>query len=183
MTRLNFTGRRRITRERAYLHLIRESEPPILEIRSIDLSGLDLQPTAAVVVEVYHQTNYVRIDCGTVSGIRLAAVPLEAFAGIEGVLFRLKVVGTIGSELGRLLAVADRLPPTSDDEATSRVPLLPFRGSEELGHRVWKLDLSGERPEVVLSTKLGNWRQYAQRPDFVATVYPEVLRQGSRLDR
>lgn len=177
MTRLNYTGRRRITRDRVSLRVVWETDPPVLDIRSVDLSGLTLQPDAAIVVEAYHQTNYLRLECGTVEAPLFGTHRLDGFSGVEGVLFRVKVVGQSGATAGRLLAVADRLPPTSDDEATARVPLLPFRGSDELGHRIWKLDLAGDRPEVVVSSRVGNWRQYAKQPAFVATVYPEVLRQ------
>ena len=175
MTRINFTGRRRITRRRVSLHLMAEAEKIRLDVRRIDLDGLSLPSEARVVVEAYQQTTFVRLECGTVgSFIAVRAALLPGFSAPDSILFRVKVVGT-GEHAGRILAAADRVPATAIEGAGSRQPLLPFRGEVDAG-TLWRLDLDSV-PTVVIDAEIGDWHEFARQPYFVSLVYPEVLRQ------
>jgi hypothetical protein len=107
---------------------------------------------------------------------------LEEFDPPEGVLFRVKVLGT-GPLEGRILAEADQLHPVDPEEQTSgREPLLVPRG-EDLGGEVWRLSIDdgAQAPELLVNRQLGDWRGVARSPHFLWFVYPDVLRQILRV--
>jgi hypothetical protein len=176
MTRINFTGRRRITRSRIHLHLASDDDGIRLDVRRIDLGGLNLPDDALVAVEAYHQTTYARVSCGRVGALDLARdVALPQFSAPETILFRVKVIGT-GPDDGRLLAAADRLPATAIEGSGGRRPLLPFRAEPDMG-MLWRLDFAMDQPTVVIDAGIGDWHEFARQPYFVSLVYPEILRQ------
>ena len=89
-------------------------------------------------------------------------------------MFRVKVV----DGKGRILAVADRvIPRRSEDEDASKQCLLPVEFAD-LGHSIWRLDLDGEWPSLLLNNRIDNIREIARADEsFQALVYPEVVRQ------
>lgn len=176
MTRINYTGRKRIPRDRVRLRLASNGDIR-LYVTSVALpAGLPLD--ARVVIEAQRQTRFMRLDCGTV------AAPdwpndalLSEFDVVDGVRFRLKVVGTSEAAEGKILAAADSIVATSEGSLSGRDPLLAFRPAL-LGHRLWRLDTSdGAWPVVLVNQAIGDWHQFAREPYFQALVLPEVLRQ------
>lgn len=175
MTRLNFTGRRRVTRERVSVRLEPTCEGPVVSVDRLHLDGLDLPPEAEVYVEVYRQTGCDRFACGTVGGLQLPRQQtLDSFDELDGLLVRVKVVGT-GERAGLLLAAGRQIPPAAGEDAPA-MSLLPVQPSGDLGQRLWKLDLEGE-PTLLVNADLGDWREVTASPLFIATVFPEVVRQ------
>lgn len=177
MTRLNFTQRKRITRDRVDLVLATDQVPPRVNAH-VDVRDLGI-PDGDVVIEAYHQTRSTRISAGTVLTPQEASATLHDFPDVTLIKFRVKVVGPQDERgLRPLLAVADRLVPRTDGEDDApREPLLPFRGSHDLGQEVWRLDFSGEEPAVEVNANLGDWRGFVQEPYFQALVFPELFRQ------
>ena len=177
MTRLNFTGRRRINRDNVRLRLTENEGVVVLHVDQIDLQALDLPDDATVIVEAYRQTNLLRVPCGTVGQLKPPSeTALSEFEGAPGILFRVKVVGSTAPSEGKLLAAADRLPATLDDGPTGRVSILPFRPTGDLDQRLWQLDTDDEWPTVLINIGVGDWKSFAQSVHFRALVYPEVVR-------
>lgn len=176
MTRLNYTNRLRLTRDLIQLRLHESGGQLLLNVERLDLSGFALPADAKVLVEAYRQTTRSRIQCGTVGVPMLpTAVPMPEFSVDGGALFRVKVVG-VGEADGKLLAVADRVPATDEQDGAARTPLLPFRSTDDLGQRLWRLDID-EGPAVLINSGVGDWKAFALEPNFQALVFPEILRQ------
>lgn len=173
--RLNYTGRRKLSRDRIHISLFRSADGEEFDA-IIKLGDLDLPPTARVFVEAYHKSDWMRFAYGTVGA---PAIPperrLTAFYSGARVLFRIKVVST-GEESGKILAEVDRLSPVCADDDRTREPLLPVRVVGNLGDQVWRLawnggpvlELNGTEPECK-HLLTGDSR-------FKWLVLPEVLR-------
>lgn len=175
--RLNYTARQRIKRERMSVRLDDSDVGPLLSA-SLDLDGMNLDPTGRVVIEAYRQTTIERLDIGTVAAREvLQEVPLRLFDYAEGVLCRVKVISPEGSgDPGRLLAVADQMRPSGNEgrDGAAR-PLLPFRADSSLGQRVWALDLEDDEPFIRMNPRIGSWNDFARSPMFSMLVLPDVL--------
>ena len=176
--RLNWTNRKRISRADVRIGVIREKAGASFSAR-IELASYGLDPACKVVVEAYRQTTWRRFEFGTVADVHPAgSCSLEAFGDTEGVQFRVKVLSG-GRDDGRIWAEADHVPVVAPEQQDAgRRSLLNTRG-EDLGERVWRLDLSDgiAGPELLVNNRLGDWRQAVQTPQFRSYVYPEVLRQ------
>jgi hypothetical protein len=176
VTRINYTGRKRIPRDRVSLRIASNGGIK-LHVTSVELPP-DLPPGARVVIEAQRQTRFMRLDCGTVASPLLPiGEPLIEFDVADGIRFRLKVVGASEADEGKILAAADGIVAASDETPSGREPLLAFRPAP-LDQRLWKLDISdGAWPVVLVNQSIGDWHQFAREPHFQALVYPEVLRQ------
>lgn len=179
--RFNYTGRRRITRDRVNAAVLRGESSPELTAK-VDLDGLGFDPSDRVVIEVYLQSVIERLELGDADAPRaLVAVPLRRFTEVEGLRCRVKVISTEGPDAGRLSGVADKLRPDGDDEdqQTGR-SLLPFVADTGLGQRVWRLDTSGDTPIVQVNPMGGQWRSIVREPHFAQLVMPEILERVVR---
>lgn len=177
MTRINFTGRRRITRKLVDLQLTSTDGTPRLNLVRLDLADLGLPEDAPVVVEAYRRSNYTRLDAGTVGALDLPRnEPLPEFESATEPLFRIKVVGA-GEEEGKLLAVADQLRAHVPDEEEGPQASLLSVAPNDLGQRLWKLDLTDDNPQILVNNRIADWKGFASTPEFQAFVLPEVLRQ------
>jgi hypothetical protein len=173
--RFNYTGRRKITRSRVQI-VVHDDPGQRTFDAHLKLTGLDLPPEAAVFVEAYHRAAYRRWDFGTV--VHLTPPPDRTLDGIPTAspLFRVKVVQR-HEETGRILAAAERIVPVRADQADQeRQSLLPVE-YQDLGERIWALDLDGDWPRLILNQRYEGLRDLARSgPEFLALVYPEVLR-------
>lgn len=175
MTRINYTGRRRIPRDRVQLRVRTVSGIPHLDVLRLDLSGMPLPDSATLVVEAYRRSKFTRFPSGTVGSPDLpSGQTLNDFEAAESPLFRVKVVGADG-DAGKLLAVADQLRPQEEDEGP-QTSLLSIAGAP-LGQQLWKLDLNDDDPQLVVNSGVGDWKNFASSPLFTALVLPEALRQ------
>lgn len=177
MTRINYTGRKRIKRDRVRLRLTTNGSVK-LHADELNLDGIALPSDAGIVIEAQRQTRFMRLSCGTVSTPDLpAGAALTEFDVAEGLHFRVKVVGVTGADEGKILAAADGLIATSEGDTAGRTALLPFRPAP-LGQRLWKLEATeGDWPALLINESVADWHQFARTPSFQALVLPEVLRQ------
>lgn len=174
MTRLNYTGRRRITLNRLGLQLREGVNGVVLDITKVDLAGLGLATDAMVVAEPYRQLARRRVECGTVGSIGVpVSEPLSEFNTAEGVLVDIKVIG-VGADDGKLLAAARHVRPQAGT-AGGNDPILPIAPSRDLGQRLWRIELDS-RPTVLVNAAIGDWKGFTREPHFQALVYPEVVR-------
>lgn len=177
MTRLNFTGRRRIPKNNIGLRVRTANGSPVLDVLRLDLDQLRLADDADIVIEAYRQTSYMRFGAGTVGSPSLpTGRSLREFEAPDAVRFRVKVVGA-GDDEGKILAAADQLRASleGDDEEPQRslLTIVPY----DLGHLLWRLDFADDEPKLVVNKRVGDWRGFALQPTFTAFVLPEALRQ------
>jgi hypothetical protein len=168
--RLNSTGRKRITRDRVIIELT----PPLdtfsfpSATARIDLSGLDLDAAARVVLEAYFRSSSMRFPCGTVGSTtipgRLVLTDIDRGGAIQ---FRLLVIAADGS--GRILASAEGLKPLQKSDTPDRQPLLPLRETD-IGEELWRVDLDDRNgPWLVINSRV---------PGLAAKLRSDLLIQG-----
>ncbi len=176
--KLNYTGRKKIKRNRVHIEIVPgENGSRFFNLR-FRLDDLDLPTDAHVYVEAYHRAGYRRFDYGTIEtphrpgDRRLDAIPRSATP-----LFRIKVVDRTGTH-GRILASLDRIRPEGVDSAPAGSRSLLFVEYEDLGNKIWQLDLDGDWPVLRLNRNAEEIGLVAASdPKFLSLVYPEVFRQ------
>lgn len=175
--RLNYTGRRKISRARVTVRLIpaKRGDGYAFHV-DYDLKGLRFPDTARVYVEAYNVASYMRFSFGTV-GERHdpRTTDLRDVTPRPLPRFRLKVVDE-QERLGLLLGVADKIVPLRPEEELShKQSLLPVEFCD-LGDRVWRLDLT-DSPVLELNNRVEGIADAARvGGSFVGLVFPEVVR-------
>jgi len=178
--RINFTGRCKILREDVQVWARRDNDGVLAFEASVKLVDYGLPDDALVSVEAYRREIYMRFPHGTVAAPRFPGqVPcrLTRFTSTDGLLFRVKVTAT-GDPPGVLLAEADRIPVSDDEEQPdNRIALLP-PAPAELGQETWRVDLMGANgPVLLINSRVGDWKAVAASPVFRSLVYPAAMRQ------
>jgi hypothetical protein len=176
--KLNFTGRRKIRRSRVRVDIMRDTGARRYFNIQLDLSGLDLAANARIYVEAYHRTGTMRFDFGTIASLHVPADRLlKGFSDACVPLFRVKAVDRT-SEHGRILAAVDKIRPESIENEPAGSHALLHVEYDELGSRVWELDLDGDWPVLKLNQRVDEAGLVAATDQrFFALVYPEVFRQ------
>lgn len=170
---INHTGRKRISRDAVRISL-READDRLAFDASLKLGEYSLPPDAHVWVEAYRQASWMQFPWGRVS--QPAPPParwLDDFDSGDGLLFRVRV--TSAGDSHRILAEADRVPCESLDGKTQGQSLLPIRVGD-LGHEVWRLEMDGDTPTLVVNRSVGDGKALARTAEFAALVYPAVVR-------
>jgi hypothetical protein len=178
--RINYTGRVKILREDARIYVSPDSDGVLTLDAAINLTDYGLPTDAEVSVEAYRETAFMRFPYGTVASPQSPhglARRLAEFTSREGLLFRVKVTST-GDRPGVLLAKADRIPVSDDEEQPeNRIALLP-PAPGELGQETWRVDLTGANgPLLLVNIRVGDWKAVAASPLFRSLVYPAAMRQ------
>lgn len=175
---LNFTGRQRIPREAARITLRLDVGGAVAFDAELSLVGLEFPATAQVFIEAAFKTAFMRFDCGTVGEFappanrRLDRLPQPTLAH-----FRVKVVEPVVVGPGLLLAVADHIAPEGlKGREQRRVALFRVSYVSEMKDEIWRLDFDDAGPILELQQMTG-MKEIARREDFMALVYPEVMRQ------
>ena len=174
-SRIQFTGRKRLTSNDVGIVLHDQAEPLAFAINRLSLERHELPGNALVRVEAYRRTVYVPFELGTVSDLRIpdGSTPLTEFDRLpDGVRFRVKVTSVDGLNAGQLLAESGGIAP--DWSSGGKESLLPVR-PEDLDHEVFRLDMD-DGPVLLINNKIDQWRQVALSDPFVSLVYPAALR-------
>lgn len=175
MTRINFTGRRRIAHTNVKLRVRAPEGTPLLDVIELNLDR-GLPDDAAVVVEAYRETVLMRFSAGTVGRLTLpSGLALSDFDSPEVIRFRIKVVGA-GTDSGKILAAADKLRAHAEGDDAPHTSLLPI-APERLGQVLWRVSFSDDEPKLLVNREVGDWKGFAMNPTFQAFVLPEALRQ------
>jgi hypothetical protein len=176
--KFNFTGRKKIKRSRVQIQVFDGDNDFRYFNLSFQLDDLRLPPAAHIYIEAYHRSGYQRFDFGTVESPRqpddrtLYAIPSTVTP-----LFRIKVVDRSGSH-GRILAALDKIRPEGTQNAPAGSRSLLYVEYDDLGHRVWQLDLDSDWPVLRLHRDAEEIGMVAgSDPRFLSLVYPEVFRQ------
>jgi hypothetical protein len=178
--RLNFTGRKRIVRQDARFFVRPDSDGVPTFDAALNLTDYGLPNDAQVFVEAYRGITFMRFAYGTVAEPQPPhgmSRRLTEFASRDGLLFRVKVTST-GDRTGVLLAEADRIPVSDDEEQPdNRIALLP-PAPGDLGQEIWRIDFdNASGPLLLVNSRVGDWKAVAASPLFRSLVYPAAMRQ------
>ena len=174
-TKFNYTGRKRILRSGVVIGIRRPNQLPEAVVESLDLSRLSLPSDAAVFLEIdTGRVGLARHSLGTVGELDLSpGFPLSEM-DLSDVSFRIKVAGRQGDSRGKLLADVDHLRQQDQGHVSS---LLEVRPSDDLGQRIWKLDITPEGPQLLINAGLPDWRDYGNSRGFQVLVFPQAVYQ------
>ena len=176
--KFNYTGRKKIRRSDVSIDLLRDADGRRFFNIRLHLADMELPPNARVYVEAYHRSGYQRFDFGSVQTMKIPPDRrLQGIAGSVTPLFRVKVVDKTAAH-GRILAAVDKIRPASVDLQPADSRALLFVEYDDLGQRIWQLDLDGDWPVLKLNQGVEEIGQIAGADNhFSALVYPEVLRR------
>lgn len=174
--RVNFTGRRRIPRDRVQIEI--EAGPPPVVSGTFHLADLGFPESAAVVLEAMCAGSPLveRIECGNVGRLRPPRSRRLDRIGGRQVFFTLKIVDR-SERYGRILGLAENVRPAGGGlDGRPLEGILPIEVAE-LGQQIWRLEfrehhvfllLNGEVPDIA--------RRVRSDPSLYALIFPEVLR-------
>jgi hypothetical protein len=179
--RMNFTSRKRLTREHANVVIHPAPDPTGPATFDVELDLTPLRPAAdaaRIFVEAYHQTTRMRFDFGTVAAPVKPPPPqrrLHEFPDWRDVRFRVKVTDVDGTH-GRIVAWADRIKPKGPEDQ-DEPDLVRFRDAD-LDGLLWDIEFDDDGPVVLVERKAGGAQRIGRDDAFIAAVYPEVLRRS-----
>ena len=176
--KFNYTGRKKIKRSNVHIDLLRDDNGKRYFNLSLHIDDLALPSDAHVYVEAYHRSGYKRYDFGTVADRKIPTDRrLSNFSESAMPLFRVKVVDRTTSQ-GRILASVDKVRPENIGELPAGSQSLLFVEYDDLGNKIWQLDLEGDWPVLKLNQSVDEISLIASSDNrFLSLVYPEVFRQ------
>lgn len=170
--RFNFTGRRRITRDRISITLTvkngrAENFKATLDME--DLDGPEFE-NARVLVDACHRIDVKRYDFGAVKNLIHPNTDLDFLKDCgENLRFRVLVVDPSSR---RILASAEKIRPMR----VGGRPLLDVY-FVDLGQRAWKLEFVGDGAPRLLVNKCIPKHFPTSQPEFITYILPAVLQQ------
>ncbi len=175
---INLTGRKKIPRKKIQFELVENADGELGFDGSIDFAELNVPSDGQVVVQPYYKSSAMWFDCGTVSSFELPDDTLLTDIDRGGsILFRVLVVDG-KTNIGRILASAERVrlkDPNAEDE---RDALILIR-ERDIGHDVWKLEVGDDldKPELVFNNKIpGAADLIGDHGVFLGLLLPSVMR-------
>jgi hypothetical protein len=175
--RLNFTGRKRISREHVQIEVYDGHPRPFSAL--ITLDDTNLPQDAAVYLEATCAGSNVvqRFEFGTVGNIKPATPPKLTEIEGENVFFNLKVVDT-SQRFGRILGLAENIRPerAGEQTASGRKGILPIEESR-LDGEIWKLEFREQGVFLLVNKDIpGLVDRASSDPSFYALIYPNIVR-------
>jgi len=180
--RVNFTGRRRIPRDRIHIEVL-DGNPRTFNA-TINLTETELLPHAAVFLEAMcaGSNTVERFAFGEVGDLK--PIQNQALTEIEGenVFFTLKVVDRT-ERFGRILGLAENVRPerAGKQTAAGRRGILPIE-PKDLGEELWRLEFHEHDVFLLVNKAIPGLVDRARSdPKFFSVVYPEVVRRVLRM--
>lgn len=175
--RVNFTGRRRVPRDRVFVE-VHDGQPRTFDA-TINLGGIDLLPSAAVVLEAMCAGNSVvsRFDFGTVESIVSPECRRLSELNGEHVFFNLKVIDR-SERFGRIVGIAENVRAAKGGQQTAigRRGILPIE-RVDLGPQLWRLEYREHDVFLLVNKRVPDLAVRAgSDPLFYAVVYPQIIR-------
>jgi hypothetical protein len=176
--RFNSTGRMRIPRSHIEVALQEPLDPGGFPVAfaTFNFDGLNLPPSANMVLEAYFRSSSMRFPCGTVESLAVpSSMELSEIDRGGAVRFRLLVIDA--GYTGRIIAAADGLRPMRDRNSPERQSLLPLRETD-LGDQLWKIDVDYRTgPTLLLNGTIpGLESKLREQPLLQGLVLPHALR-------
>lgn len=174
----NYTGRRKIMRSDVAINLRQLAGGWVFDA-ALRLADYRFPRAAEVWIEAHRQNLWMQWAWGTVSAFQPPTDRrLVEFDVPDGVLFRVRVVHPPGPEHHKLLGEADGIPFVKAGEADDKRQHLLEPVPEELDQQLWKLNFEADPPTLLVNKHVKpSWKDLARSPQFIALVYPEVLRR------
>ncbi len=174
----NYTGRRSIARKDVSVTVRADGEAWTFDA-DLRLAHYNFPHNGEIWVEAHRQNLWMQWSWGTISAMRVPANRrLTEFDVPDGVLFRVRVVQPPGQESRKLVGEVDGIQPVRAGEADDRRRPLIVPVPDALDQELWKLDFEHEPPQLLVNRDaLPSWKDLARSPQFIALVYPEVLRR------
>ncbi len=179
--RVNFTGRRRITRDCVDI-AVHDGQPRTFDatIKLEGLSFLSHYSHAAVYLEATCAGSSVikRFEFGEVGKLQLPTNRTLTDLEGENVFFTLKVVDRT-EQYGRILGIAEHIRPQKAGKQTvaGRRGILPIE-PVELGQQLWQLEFREHDVFLLVNKSIpGLVDRVRSDPVFYAAIYPEVVRR------
>lgn len=182
--KFNYTGRTKILRTDVGVSLVKDDSGELYFTVALRLDDYTLRPDARVYVEAYHRGYTKRCDYGPVQKFmepQREKRNLNDCPDLEHLQFRIKVVDE-STQHGQIIAAADRLDQRSPEQTEiNRISLLHVVLDDGMDERLWRLDFSGEWPELHLNSSVPNFKSIARTdPHFNALVFPAIVREVLR---
>lgn len=173
--KFNYTGRKRIKRERIAINLIRRNGSIVsFDLSRLNIDDLQLRDDAKIYVEAYYRTELKRFDFGTVANrVHPPSLSLTDLAYPENLKFRVIVVNP--SNAG-VFAHAVGITPEEPAEKRSILPV-EFK---DLGSEIWRVDYEGDEgaPILFINNRIPNIENLAgSDSQFFIYVYPAVIKE------
>ena len=174
----NYTGRQKIGRKDVAITLLQKNGSWSFEA-DLKLADYHFPRNAEVWVEAHRQNLWMQWPWGTISTPRPPSERrLAEFDVPDGILFRVRVVQPPGQEHHKLLGEADGIPFVKAGEADVRRRHLIVPIPDALDQQLWKINFESDPPSLLVNKDAQpSWKELARSPQFIALVYPEVLRQ------
>jgi hypothetical protein len=176
--RINSTGRKRINQDNVELFLLAPIDGEPLKARlNLKLQNLELPPEAAILVEAYQRSSSMRFDCGTVQDKKIPELlSLNEIDRTGSVLFRVKIVDR-DDQLGKILASADRLRPTSEADNTGRKSIFPVE-YRDLAQEIWRVEIDDDAgPLLILNSRIpAITHRIHENPLLAGAILPAAFR-------
>jgi len=175
--RFNYTGRKRILRDRIDITLNKDGNLVRSAVFQLNLREMNLLQDASVYVEAYQRMAESRISrIGIVNeGDVMGTIDLSTCGYDENLKFRIYVVNESG-EHGLILAHADRIKPEQDVNRKTILPIL----FKDIGQQIWKIVYEGDgcEPLLLLNRGIPAIETIAKNDaQFIMFVYPAVLKE------
>ncbi|MEM7827743.1 MAG: hypothetical protein QW561_00230 [Candidatus Aenigmatarchaeota archaeon] len=173
--KFNYTGRKRITKEKITINPVRQNGRVVsFYLSKLDTGDLELPGEARIYVDAYYRTELKRFDFGTVAERKYPPSPdLTDLAYPENLKFRILIVDPSD---GRVLAHATQISPEGPAERRSILPV-EFK---YLGSEIWRVEYEGDEggPILCINSKIPDIENTARHdPQFFIYVYPAVVRE------
>ena len=173
--KLNYTGRKRIKRERISITLNRKGSSIIsFSLNRLDIDDMNLPPESKIYVEAYYRTELKRFEFGSVADRTSPSSPsLGELAYPENLKFRILIVKP---ESSAVLAHATGIIPKDSVDKNSILPV-EFK---DLDVEIWRVEYEGDggRPILFINNKIPNIQNIARQNSlFFVHVYPVVIRE------
>ena len=171
----NYTGRKRISREKITAILAESSISGLtLEIK-IDHRELNLSSSAEVYIECYRcMMDSIIYNIGQVNGDIISSTIPVPRTFRDGLKFRIFVVDP---KTRRILAHADRIKPEAPSEMEG---ILECSYNYDIGNEIWRVDYDGDGGAPILKWNrriLGIETLAKNDPTFIMFVAPPMLRE------
>jgi len=174
----NFTGRKKIDRQDVTVTVSDQNGLMYFDAEP-RLASYQFPHNAEVWLEAHRQNLWMQFPWGSVSALHPPTDrKLEEFDVSDGILFRVRVVQPQGQEHHKLLGEVDGVHFVKIGEPTDRRRSLITPIPETLDQLLWKLDLEGDQPRLLVNKDAKpSYRDLVKSPYFYSLVYPEVLRR------
>lgn len=176
--RFNYTGRRKLVRQRVAISII--DQPPHKSFNAnLNLKGLGLSDEARVYVEPYYKSSFMRFDFGTVGDIQTpGSTALTDIPPTSLIRFRVKIVDET-KRLGRIIRVAEMIRPSNSEESGNRMSILHIDWEQDLDQQIFRVTFhENDYPRLEINRRIDNARDLVKADHiFRSLVFPVAVRQ------